>query len=33
MPNTLQDPKVAAELDRMYTESKNQMSKLRDMAR
>jgi predicted O-methyltransferase YrrM len=31
MPNTLQDPKVAAELDRMYTESKNQMSKLREM--
>jgi predicted O-methyltransferase YrrM len=31
MPNTLQDPTVAAELDRMYTESKNQMSKLRDM--
>ena len=31
MPNTLQDPKVAAELDRMYTASKNQMSKLRDM--
>jgi predicted O-methyltransferase YrrM len=31
MPNTLQDPIVAAELDRMYTESKNQMSKLRDM--
>jgi predicted O-methyltransferase YrrM len=31
MPNTLQDPRVAAELDRMYTESKNQMSKLRDM--
>ena len=31
MPNTLQDPKVAAELDRMYTESKSQMSKLRDM--
>ena len=31
MSNTLQDAKVAAELDRMYTESKNQMSKLRDM--
>jgi predicted O-methyltransferase YrrM len=31
MPNTLQDPRVAAELDRMYTESRNQMSKLRDM--
>ena len=32
MPNTLQDPRVATELDRMYTESKNQMSQLRDMA-
>ena len=31
MPNTLQDPRVATELDRMYTESKNQMSKLREM--
>jgi predicted O-methyltransferase YrrM len=31
MPNTLQDPRVAAELDRMYAESKNQMSKLREM--
>jgi predicted O-methyltransferase YrrM len=31
MPNTLQDSKVATQLDRMYTESKNQMSKLRDM--
>jgi predicted O-methyltransferase YrrM len=31
MPNTLQDPKVATVLDRMYTESQNQMSRLRDM--
>jgi predicted O-methyltransferase YrrM len=31
MPNTLQDSRVASELDRMYTESKNQMSKLRDL--
>jgi predicted O-methyltransferase YrrM len=31
MPNTLQDPRVATELDRMYTESKNQMSRLREM--
>ena len=31
MPNTLQDRRVATELDRMYTESKNQMSKLREM--
>jgi predicted O-methyltransferase YrrM len=31
MPNTLQDSRVATELDRMYTESKNQMSKLREM--
>jgi predicted O-methyltransferase YrrM len=31
MPNTLQDPRVATELDRMYTESKTQMSKLREM--
>jgi predicted O-methyltransferase YrrM len=31
MPNTLQDPKVATVLDRMYTESKNQMSLLREM--
>jgi predicted O-methyltransferase YrrM len=30
MANTLQDPRVAAELDRMYTETKNQMSQLRD---
>ena len=29
MPTSLQDPKVATELDRMYTESKNQMSSLR----
>ncbi|BBZ42561.1 putative O-methyltransferase, family 3 [Mycobacterium conspicuum] len=31
MPNTLQDLKVAAELDRMYAESKQQMSKLREL--
>ncbi len=31
MPNTLQDPGVAAVLDRMYTESKSQMSKLHEM--
>jgi predicted O-methyltransferase YrrM len=31
MPNTLQDRRVATELDRMYTESKTQMSKLREM--
>jgi predicted O-methyltransferase YrrM len=31
MPNTLQDSRVATELDRMYSESKNQMSKLREM--
>ena len=31
MPNSLQDRRVATELDRMYTESKNQMSKLREM--
>jgi predicted O-methyltransferase YrrM len=31
MPNTLQDPKVAAELGRMYAESKDQMSKLLGM--
>jgi predicted O-methyltransferase YrrM len=31
MPNTLQDPRVAAELDRMYTESQDQMSKLREI--
>jgi predicted O-methyltransferase YrrM len=31
MPNTLQDRRVAAELDRMYTEAKNQMSKLGEM--
>ena len=30
MANTLQDPGVAAELDRMYTKSKNQMSLLRE---
>ncbi len=30
MPNTLQDPKVATVLDRMYAEAKNQMSLLRD---
>jgi predicted O-methyltransferase YrrM len=30
MANTLQDPKVASELDRMYNESKNQMSLLRE---
>ena len=30
MPNTLQDPKVATVLDRMYTEAKNQMSLLRE---
>lgn len=29
MANTLQDPKVATVLDRMYTEAKNQMSLLR----
>jgi predicted O-methyltransferase YrrM len=31
MPTTLQDPKVAPLLDRMYAESKNQMSRLRGM--
>ena len=30
MATTLQEPRVAAVLDRMYTESKNQMSRLRD---
>jgi len=30
MSTTLQDPRVASTLDRMYTESKNQMSLLRD---
>jgi predicted O-methyltransferase YrrM len=30
MANTLQAPKVATVLDRMYTETKNQMSQLRD---
>jgi predicted O-methyltransferase YrrM len=30
MVNSLQDPKVATVLDRMYTESKNQMSLLRE---
>jgi predicted O-methyltransferase YrrM len=30
MANTLQDPRVASELDRMYNESKNQMSLLRE---
>ncbi len=30
MANTLQDPKVATALDRMYAEAKNQMSLLRD---
>jgi predicted O-methyltransferase YrrM len=30
MANTLQNPKVATALDRMYTESKNQMSLLRE---
>jgi predicted O-methyltransferase YrrM len=30
MANTLQDPKVAPALDRMYTEAKNQMSLLRE---
>jgi predicted O-methyltransferase YrrM len=30
MANTLQAPKVATVLDRMYTETKNQMSKLRE---
>lgn len=30
MTTTLQDPKVASTLDRMYTESKNQMSRLRE---
>ena len=30
MANTLQDPKVATVLDRMYTEAKNQMSLLRE---
>jgi predicted O-methyltransferase YrrM len=30
MPTTLQDPRVATVLDRMYTESKNQMSLLRE---
>ncbi|GAB2995148.1 O-methyltransferase [Mycobacterium bourgelatii] len=29
MANTLQDPKVASTLDRMYAESKNQMAQLR----
>jgi predicted O-methyltransferase YrrM len=32
MPTTLQDPKVATLLDRMYAESKNQMSLLRERA-
>ncbi|MGA7051856.1 MAG: class I SAM-dependent methyltransferase [Mycobacterium sp.] len=31
MPTTLQDPKVASLLDRMYAESKDQMSRLRGM--
>ena len=31
MAITLQDPKVATVLDRMYTEAKNQMSRLREM--
>ncbi|HWT47505.1 MAG TPA: class I SAM-dependent methyltransferase [Mycobacterium sp.] len=31
MPTTLQDPKVATVLDRMYAESKNQMSLLREL--
>jgi predicted O-methyltransferase YrrM len=31
MANTLQDSRVATELDRMYTESQNQMSKLREL--
>src|ERR1700742_945282 len=31
MANTLQDSRVATELDRMSSESKNQMSKLREM--
>ncbi len=30
MTTTLQDPKVASTLDRMYAESKNQMSRLRE---
>jgi predicted O-methyltransferase YrrM len=30
MANTLQDPRVATTLDRMYTEAKNQMSLLRE---
>jgi predicted O-methyltransferase YrrM len=30
MATTLQEPRVATVLDRMYTESKNQMSRLRD---
>jgi predicted O-methyltransferase YrrM len=30
MANTLHDPKVATVLDRMYTEAKNQMSRLRE---
>ena len=30
MTTTLQDPRVASTLDRMYTESKNQMSRLRE---
>ncbi|MCV7051013.1 class I SAM-dependent methyltransferase [Mycobacterium heidelbergense] len=30
MANTLQDPKVAAALDRMYAEAKNQMPRLRE---
>jgi predicted O-methyltransferase YrrM len=30
MPTTLQDPRVASTLDRMYAESKKQMSMLRD---
>lgn len=30
MANTLQDPKVATVLDRMYAEAKDQMSRLRD---
>ena len=31
MANTLQEPKVAMALDRMYAESKNQMSLLREL--
>jgi len=30
MANSLQDPRIATELDRMYTEAKNQMSLLRE---